>query len=341
MKMNEKPIKKDEPRGEIILYTAPDGSLALDVKLEEETVWLTLNQMSILFERDKSVVSRHIKNIFSEKELDKNSTVANFATVQSEGNRSILREIEHYSLDVIISVGYRVKSKCGTQFRIWANKILKEYLIKGYSLNEKKLKEQSERIKEIEKTLEIFSKVAINYGLSQDEFTGILKVVSDYTHALDLLDDYDYQKVKIKETTNEAKFVISHTKALKVIKELRKKFGTSYLFGKEKDFSFKSSIETIYQTFNGKELYPSVEEKAANLLYFIIKNHSFVDGNKRIAAAIFLWFLDKNQTLYKQNGDKRLADNAIVALCLMIAESNPKEREVITKVVVNLINKNN
>ncbi|KAF0153139.1 MAG: filamentation induced by cAMP protein fic [Ignavibacteria bacterium] len=341
MKMKEQLTKKDKSKGEIILYKAPDGTLAIDVKLEEETVWLTFDQVCKLFSKAKSTISYHINGIFKEGELDRSSTVRNFRTVQTEGKRLINRELEYYNLDIIISVGYRVKSKQGTQFRIWANKVLKDYLLRGYALNERKLKEQTERIREIEATLDIFSKVATNYELSQNEFAGILKVVSDYTQALDLLDDYDYQKVKIKETTSETRFVISHTKAVKVIKELKQKFGISSLFGKEKDSSFKSSIETIYQTFSGKELYPSIEEKAANLLYFIIKNHSFVDGNKRIAAAIFLWFLDENQILYKQNGVKRLADNALVALCLMIAESNPKEKEIITKVVVNLINKNN
>ncbi|MDP3580924.1 MAG: RhuM family protein [Ignavibacteria bacterium] len=327
--------------GEVILYKAADGNLAIDVKLEEETVWLTQKQMSLLFQKDVRTINEHIKNVFQEGELEKDPTIRKFRMVQTEGKREVLREVEFYNLDVVVSIGYRVKSIRGTQFRIWANKVLKEYLLKGYALNERKLKEQSERIREIEKTLEIFSNVAANYKLGQEEFTGILKVVSDYTHALDLLDDYDYQKVKIKETTSETKFIITHTKALKVIKELKQKFGASTLFGKEKDASFKSSITTIYQTFGGKELYPSVEEKAAHLLYFVIKNHSFVDGNKRIAAAIFLWFMDKNQILYKHDGVKRIADNALVALCLMIAESNPKEKEIITKVVVNLINKNN
>lgn len=336
--MKEKLVKNDKPRGEIILYRAPDGGFALDVKLEEETVWLNQTQMIRLFNQTKQNISLHINNIFREGELSKKSVVKDSLTTAADGKKY---KTNYYNLDVIISVGYRVKSKRGTQFRIWANKVLKDYLLKGYALNERKLKEQAERIREIEKTLEIFSKVAVNYELSQNDFAGILKVVSDYTQALDLLDEYDYQKVKIKGTTSEARFVISHAKSLKVIKELRQRFETSSLFGKEKDSSFKSSIETIYQTFNGKELYPSVEEKAANLLYFIIKNHSFIDGNKRIAAAIFLWFLDKNQILYKQTGVKRLADNALVALCLMIAESNPREKEIITRVVVNLINKNN
>lgn len=339
--MKTKNIFNEAPKGEIILYKSPEGGFALDVKLEEETVWLTLNQMSELFDRDKSVISRHISNVFSENELEKNSTVAKFATVQKEGQRKIIREIEYYNLDVIISVGYRVKSKRGTQFRIWANKVLKDYLVKGYALNERKLKEQAERLHELEKLIDNFSIVAEKYQLEQDVFSGILKVVSDYTRALDLLDQYDYQSIKIKVTTKEEPFKISYNKAKKVIDELKNKFGSSNLFGKEKDNSLKSSITTIYQTFDGRELYPSVEEKAANLLYFVIKNHSFVDGNKRIAASIFLWFLDRNRILYKTTGEKRIADNALVALCLMIAESNPKEKEVMVKVVVNLINKNN
>ena len=313
----------------------------MDVKLEEETVWLTPIQMAKLFDKARPTVLEHIKNIYEEEELDRGSTCRKFRQVQSEGNREIVRLIDYYNLDTIISVGYRVKSKRGTQFRIWANKVLKDYLVKGYALNKRKLKEQTERIKEIETMLDRFSSVAENYRLDQDIFSGILKVVSDYTRALDLLDQYDYHELKIKETTKEEKFRISHIKAKRVIEELSKKFSASSLFGKEKDNSFKSSIRTIYQTFSGKDLYPSVEEKAANLLYFVIKNHSFVDGNKRIAAAIFLWFLDNNKILYKSTGEKRIADNALVALCLMIAESNPKEKDTMVKVVVNLINKNN
>ncbi len=328
-------------KGEVILYKSQDGTVAIDVKLEEETVWLNQKQMATLFDKDVRTVNEHIKNIYKERELEKNPTIRNFRIVQKEGKRTITRAIDFYNLDIVISVGYRIKSKRGTQFRIWANKILKDYLLKGYALNEKRLKEQTERIKEIEKTLEIFSNVTEKYTLQQDEFSGILKVVSDYTHALDLLDEYDYQKLKIRQTTKEEKFKISYAKARKVIDKLHDKFGSSPLFGKEKDDSFKGSVKTIYQTFGNKELYPSIEEKAANLLYFTIKNHSFIDGNKRIAAAIFLWFLDKNKILYKSTGEKRIADNALVALCLMIAESNPKEKEIMAKVIVNLINKNN
>lgn len=330
-----------QPKGEIAIYKASDGSTQLDVKLEEETVWLNLNQISLLLQKDKSVISRHINNIFKEGELDSNSTVAKFATVQFEGDREIKRNIEYYNLDVIISVGYRVKSKRGTQFRIWANSVLKEYLVNGYALNKKRLKEQTEKIKELERTIEIFSNVVEHYQLNRDEFSGILKVVSDYTRALDLLDDYDHQRLKIEGTSKNELFIIEYDSAKKLIKKLKEKFGGSALFGREKDQSFKGTIGAVYQTFGKKEVYPSIEEKAAHLLYFTIKNHSFVDGNKRIAAALFLWFLEMNNYLYGKNGRKRIADNALVALCLLIAESNPKEKDVIVKVVVNLINKLN
>ena len=332
---------KTKPLGEIVLYIASDGKTQLDVKLEEETVWLNLNQISLLLQKDKSVISRHINNIYKESELDKNSTVAKFATVQKEGKRTIKREIEFYNLDVIISVGYRVKSKRGTQFRIWANSVLKDYLVRGYALNEKRLKEQTEKIKEIERTLEIFSNVIEHNQLNRDEFSGILKVVTDYTRALDLLDDYDNQRLKIDRTNEDEIFRIDYDSAKRIIIKLKEKFGGSLLFGKEKDQSFKGIVGTIYQTFGKKQLYPSIEEKAAHLLYFTIKNHSFIDGNKRIAAAMFLWFLEMNNYLYGKNGRKRIADNALVALCLLIAESNPKEKDVIVKLIVNLINKLN
>ncbi|MBL1214272.1 MAG: cytochrome C biogenesis protein CycH [Ignavibacteriae bacterium] len=334
-------VKTQNSKGEIVLYKAADGNVQLDVKMEDETVWLNQVQMAKLFNQTKQTLSLHINNIYKEKELAKHSTVRKYLTVQKEGNREVKRGINFYNLDVIISVGYRVKSKRGTQFRIWANKILKDYLIQGYALYEKRLKEQTEKIKDIEKTLLLFSKAAEKYQLEKDEFTGILKVVTDYTHALDLLDAYDYQKVRIRKTTKKQKFKITYSSALEIIEKLKEKFGSSDLFGKEKDQSFKGSVKAIYQSFDKKDLYPSVEEKAANLLYFIIKNHSFVDGNKRIAAAIFLWFLSMNEILYSPEGNKRIANNALVALCLMIAESNPAEKDMIIKVVVNLINREN
>ena len=330
-----------ESKSEVVIYKSQQGDTVLDVKLEEDTVWLSQIQLANLFKTTKQNVSLHINNIYKEKELARNSTVKKYLTVQKEGKREVERNIEHFNLDVIISVGYRVKSKRGTQFRIWANKVLKEYLVKGYALNEKRLKEQSEKVKELEKSLEVFKRVAKSHQLKQDEFSGILKVISDYTYALDVLDQYDHKKLKIGKVEKREEYKISYKNSLKMIKELQKKFGSSNLFGKEKDNSFKSTIGTLYQTFNKKELYPSIEEKAAMLLYFTIKNHSFVDGNKRIAAALFIMYLDKNRYLYRKNGDKRLADNALVALCLMIAESNPKEMDTMVKVVINLINGNN
>jgi prophage maintenance system killer protein len=242
---------------------------------------------------------------------------------------------------VIIAVGYRVNSFRGTEFRIWANKILKEYLIKGYSINEKVLKKQNELLKELQESVKILGKVIDYKTLSNDESVGLLKVITDYAYALEILDQYDYQKLKIEETSGKETFQLTYEEAIKQIKEAKKKFGNNELFGREKDESFKSSISTIYQTYDRVDLYPSIEEKAANLLYFITKNHSFTDGNKRIAAMLFLYFLERNGLLYDSEGRKRIADNALVALTLMIAVSRIEERETIIKVIVNLINKNN
>lgn len=325
-------------KGEIILYKTPEGETEIDVKLEEDTVWLTQKQLSLLFQTERSVITKHINNILKTKELQRNSVCAKFAHTATDGK---IYTSNFYNLDMIISVGYRVNSKRGTQFRIWANKVLKDYLVQGYALNEKKLKDQTSRIKELEKTLDIFSKVTESYQLKQDEFAGIIKVVKDYTYALDVLDKYDNQTLTISSTNKDVSFKVTYELAKKVVQRMKEKFGGSKLFGKEKDKSFKGTIGAIYQTFDKKELYPSIEEKAAHLLYFTIKNHSFIDGNKRIAAAIFLWFLEMNNYLYSNDGTKRIPDNALVALCLLIAESDPKEKEMIARVIVNLINKRN
>jgi prophage maintenance system killer protein len=242
---------------------------------------------------------------------------------------------------MIIAVGYRVNSIRGTEFRIWANKILKEYLIKGYSLNEKLLKKQNEQLKELQESIKILGKVADYKKLSNEESSGLLKVIADYAYALEILDRYDYQKLEIEETSGKETYQLTYEEAIKRINEAKKKFGSNALFGREKDESFKSSISTIYQTYDGVDLYPSIEEKAANLLYFITKNHSFTDGNKRIAAMLFLYFLEINELLYDSEGGKRIADNALVALTLMIAVSRIEEKETIIKVIVNLINKKN
>ena len=326
---------------EITIFKTEDGKTEIQVKLENETVWLNLMQLSELFDRDKSVISRHINNVYRENELGKSSTVANFATVQFEGGRTVERNIEYYNLDVIISVGYRIKSQRGTQFRIWANKILKDYLIKGYSINEKRLVQQNEQLRQLQDSVKLLGQVLNHKELSGDESTGLLKIISDYAYALDILDQYDYQKLEITETSGKEIYQITYEEAISQIAKVKIAYGNGELFGREKDDSFKSSISTIYQTFNGADLYPSVEEKAANLLYFVIKNHSFSDGNKRIAAFLFLYFLEKNGILFDEFRNKRIADNALVALTLMIAVSRPEEKDIMTKVIVNLINKKN
>ena len=324
--------------GEIIIYQAPDGQTSIDVKLENETIWLNLNQMATLFERDKSVISRHLSNVFKEQELDYSSVVAKNATTGSDGKTY---QVEYYNLDMVISIGYRVKSTRGTQFRIWANKVLKDYLVKGYTINEKKLREQTAQLSELKQAVKLLGNVIENKTLNSDEATGLLKVLTDYTYALDILDKYDHQVLELGPTTGKEFFQINYHEAKTAIKGLHTKFGGSSLFGNEKDESFQGSLAAIYQTFGGEDVYPSVEEKAANLLYFVIKNHSFSDGNKRIAAFLFVWFLEKNSILYKQDGSRKIADNALVALTLMIAESKPDEKDMMVKVVVNLINNNN
>jgi len=323
---------------EIKIFQTQDGSTEFSVLLNNENVWLNLNQMSELFERDKSVISRHIKNVFSEDELDKNAVVAFFATTGTDGKNY---NVEYFNLDVIISIGYRVKSKRGTQFRIWANKILKEYLINGYVLNNKILEQKSDHYNELLNSLNIISNALKLKELENSESEGLLRIISEYSYGLQVLDQYDYQSLTIQNTSISTIFQLTYEDAKNQISIAKKNQGNSELFGREKDESFKSSINTIYQTIDGNELYPSLEEKAANLLYFITKNHSFTDGNKRIAALIFLYFLEKNRALYKPNGDKRLADNTLVALTLMIAVSKPDEKETMIKVIVNLINRNN
>lgn len=273
---------------DIKIYQLDDGKTEIKVQLDKVTVWLNLNQIVELFERDKSVISRHINNIFKEKELQKDSVVAKNATTASDGK---IYQVDYFNLDVIISVGYRIKSKRGTQFRIWANQIIKEYLVKGYSINEKRLSQQNDQLKELQKTVKILGNV-LNYKvLNNDESTGLLKIISDYAYALDILDQYDYQKLEIKNTSGGETFQLTYKEAIALIEIAKNTYGNSNLFGNEKDDSFKSSISTIYQTLGGKDLYPSIEEKAANLLYFVTKNHSFSDGNKRIAAFLFLYFL--------------------------------------------------
>ena len=328
-------------KSEIRIYKTPNGNTSIEVKLDKETVWLNQYQLETLFQTDRTSINRHIKNIYKTNELDENRTCAKIAQVQKEGERIVRRTIKYYNLDVIIAVGYRVNSKQGTEFRIWANKILREYLIKGYVVNQEKLEKQNKHLLELKKTVKILSDVISNKKLSIDESNGLLEIISDYSYALEILDKYDYQTLTIENVTTNEIYQLTYEEAIEQIQIAKKAYGNSDLFGQEKDKSFRSSISTIYQTFGKKDLYPSIEEKAANLLYFIIKNHSFSDGNKRIAAFLFLYFLEKNGILRNKNGERRIANNTLVALTLMIAVSKPEEKETMIKIIVNLINKNN
>ena len=318
----------------IVIYQTDDGNTRIDVRLENEMVWLNVSQMSALFNKEESNIRRHISNAFREGEIERDENNVHFLHVNG-----VKKPVPFYSLDMIISVGYRVKSKQGTAFRIWARNILKQYIIKGYAVNERIRREQ---IGELRQLVGMLGRTIQNQPLlSNDETNALFDVVTDYTYALDTLDSYDYQRLTVNGTTNEAPFHATYDNAMQAINSLKERFGESTLFGNEKDDSFKSSIGQIYQTFDGVELYPSTEEKAAMLLYLVTKNHSFSDGNKRIAATLFLWFLNNNHILYREDGSKRIADNTLVALTLMIAESRPEEKDVMVKVVVNLINKNN
>jgi prophage maintenance system killer protein len=330
-----------DSNNQIIIYQTEDGQTQVDVRLENDMIWLTRQQIAVLFGRDYKTISKHINNALKE-ELAGSVVVAKFANTTQHGaieGKTQTHDIDYFNLEVITSVGYRVKSKRGVQFRQWANNVLKKYLIKGYAVNERLRKEQ---IGELRQLVGMLGRTIQSQPLlSNDETNALFEVVTDYTYALDTLDNYDYERLTINKTTKEEPFHATYENAMEAINGLREKFGGSVLFGNEKDDSFKSSIGQIYQTFGGEELYPSVEEKAAMLLYLVTKNHSFSDGNKRIAATLFLWFLNNNHVLYYPDGSKRIADSTLVALTLMIAESRTEEKDVMVKVVVNLINKNN
>ena len=321
----------------IIIYQTEDGQTQIDVRLENDTVWLTQKQIAELFGTKRPAITKHLKNIYDSEELDENSTCSILEHMGNEGKQAYATK--YYNLDAILSVGYRVNSKNATRFRQWANKVLKNFLVKGYAVNERIRKEQ---IGELRQLVGILGRAIQNKEIEpNEENQALFDIVVDYTYALDTLDNYDYERLSISKTTQEDKFHATYENAMQAINALREKFGGSTLFGNEKDDSFKSSIGQIYQTFGGEELYPSVEEKAAMLLYLVTKNHSFSDGNKRIAATLFLWFLNNNRILYREDGSKRIADNTLVALTLMIAESRTEEKDVMVKVVVNLINQQN
>jgi prophage maintenance system killer protein len=317
--------KTDKSKGKIILYQN-----RLEVRLVEDTIWLTQKQMSELFKTERSVITKHIKNIFATGELDEKSNVHFLHIANSD------KPVTFYNLDVIISVGYRVNSLQGTQFRIWATNILRKHLINGYTINEKRLKAKEEKIKELQQAVCLLGNIMSLESVA-DEAKGIIGIISEYTRALNILDNYDHQSLASPTGTKRSKFILTYEKAKKIIEQMRLKFNDLPLVGREKDQSFKSSLAAIYQTFAGRDLYPVVEEKAANLLYFVTKNHSFVDGNKRIAAALFVLFLQKNGILLRNDGSKRIDDNALVALTLMVASSKPSEKDIMIKVILNLL----
>lgn len=319
---------------QIIIYERENGEPSIEIKLDKGSLWLSQKQIALLFDKDSDTIGLHLKNIFKSGELDSNATTEDFSVVQLEGERKVKRNIKFYNLDAIISVGYRVNSKKGTQFRIWSNKIIKNHLIQGYTKNENRLNQLKKTIQLVQKT----SKAIKNQDIETSDFIDIL---TDYSQALEILDDYDHQRITKNITSKNVVFHIDYDEAINAIEELRVKFGASKLFGNEKDASFKSSIAVIDQTFNGNDLYPSIEEKAANLLYLVVKNHSFTDGNKRIAAWLFVWYLDKNEFLYKNDATKKITNSTLVALTLMIAESNPKEKDLIINIIINLINSDN
>lgn len=327
---------KEFEKGEIEIYKAKDGP-QIDVRLEAETVWLTQKQLAVLFDKDVRTVNEHIKNIYREEELNEKPTIRNFRIVQNEGGRTVERGVDFYNLDVIISVGYRVKSLRGTQFRIWATNILRKHLVEGYTINKKRLTAQQSKIRELQDTVRLLGNIALLDGVS-DEAKGIVQIIAEYSRALNILDDFDHQRLAAPKGTKKAKYKLTYEAARNVIEQMRIRFKGSALVGQEKDKSFQGSIGAIYQTFDGKDVYPTVEEKAAHLLYFVTKNHSFIDGNKRIAAALFVCFLQRNGILLDKDGRKRIDDNALVALTLMIAASKPSEKEIMTKVILNLLN---
>ncbi len=332
------PITTDESSIEI--YHSEDGQISLNVKFQGDTVWLSRQQMAELFERDYKTIAKHIANALRE-ELEGMSVVAKFATPKKYGRHTGITQtqmVDYYNLEMVTSVGFRVKSKRGVEFRKWASSVLKQYLIKGYAINNNLT---AQKYNELSHLVNVLARTIEYPELTADHSRELLKVVSDYTYALDTLDRYDYQSLTVQHTTRPDSFRITYENAKEAIGTLKGKYGGSEIFANEKDDSFRSSVGQIYQTFDGCELYPSIEEKAAMLLYLVVKNHSFTDGNKRIAAMLFLWFLDKNGILYGTAGDKRIADNTLVALTLMIAESRMEEKDLMVKVVVNLINKDN
>jgi len=330
--------QKEETRGEIVLYQAPDGKVELNIRLERESLWLSQKQMSLLFDKDTDTIGLHLRNIYKEGELEESATTEESSAVQKEGNRQVRRKVRLYNLDAVLSVGYRVNSKRGTQFRIWANNVLKEYLIRGYALNEKRLSDRENELRTLKMSIQLLERSIIKQAHQLDQAKTLVNIIADFSKGLGILDDYDNERLDTTGLTEKEAAVISYRECKRIIGQIKDEFNSA-LFGQEKDSSFRGSIGQIYQSFAGKDLYPSIEEKAAVLLYLIVKNHSFVDGNKRIAAAIFLYFLNKNGMLYRHDKTTLIDGNTLASITLMIAESNPSEMETVKRIIMSILNR--
>ncbi len=322
---------------EIIIYQDEKGNTNIDVRLENETIWLTQKQMAELFERDVRTINEHIINVYDEGELDETSTIRKFRIVQTEGKRSVNRELDHYNLDMIIAVGYRVKSKIATRFRIWATNILKQYLIEGYAINQNLIQAKNKQLDKLQKAISVLSRSIENQAQSLGDAQKLTNIIKDFSDGLELLDDFDNKTLDTKGKTTKEAVVIEKEEFLEIIDKMKPEFGSD-VFANPKDDSFESSVRQIYQTFDGKECYPSIEEKAATLLYLVVKNHSFTDGNKRIGASCFLYFLEKNNALYK-NGVAVIDNSTLATLTLLIAESKASEMETMKQVVLSVLNR--
>lgn len=319
---------------EIEIYKSSDAEIEVQVTLQDDTVWLNRHQMALLFDRDVKTIGKHINTVFKEGELEEISTVAKFATVQKEGTRTVERDVEYYNLDVIISVGYRVKSKRGTQFRQWATQRLKDYLVEGYAINERRLAEKKQQVEYLKTGIKILSRAIAQQASTEDS-----EALEIFANGLQLLDDYDHEQLDMKGITLKDTIYPSINEYLNVIHRMKSNFDSD-VFAKPKDKSFESSVNQIQQTFDNDELYPTIEEKAAMLLYLVVKNHSFVDGNKRIAAACFLHFLDKNNLLFSANGQPAISNEALAALTLFVATSKSDEMETVKMFIISILNRN-
>jgi len=323
---------------QIEIYRTKDKQTQVEVSFQEETVWLTQKQMAELFGRDRVAITQHLGNIFKEKELNKKSVCKDFLHTAADGKSY---KTKYYNLDVIISVGYRVKSKRGTQFRQWATQRLKDHLVKGYTLNEKRLQQLSQNMQQLEQAVRLIQQSGRSEKLSTTEAKGLLEIIMNYTQSFILLNQFDSDTLPDEKLNENITYEIEYGEAIKAIDELKKllikKKEASELFGKERDSAFESILNSVVQTFAGNYLYKSIEEQAAHLLYFVIKNHPFTDGNKRIGAFLFVWFLEKNKHRFKKSGELKINDNALVALALLVAQSNPEDKDIMIKLVMNLI----